>query len=49
MIQGEVGNVIRAAAAVMGLSEVGMIVECGAPTPVILRFEDSCVGVKRGE
>jgi hypothetical protein len=48
-IQDEVGNVIKAAAAVMELPGVGMIAQHSGATFLISSFEDRCPGVKRSQ
>ena len=48
MIQDEVRNVIKAAGAVTGPSDVGMITEHGGPTPLILKLEDRFPAIERG-
>jgi hypothetical protein len=49
MIHDEVRNVIKAAGAVTGPSDVGMIKEHNGPNPPILKLEDCLPAIERGE
>jgi hypothetical protein len=49
MIHDEVRNVIKAAGAVTGPSDVGMIMERDGPNSPILKLEDCFPATERGE
>jgi hypothetical protein len=49
IIQDEVGNVIKAAAAVMRPADVGTITAHSSSSSLTSSFEDRCLGAERGE